>query len=296
MSVHSRRLSAVFCTLVVCHAGACMAAEEPEAAGTPEAAAEPSAHEKSARKRHGKTSPKHAAQAHRAQKHTPSKTRKKKWTPVATPEDPYGDEAEMKVYDPFEKFNRGVFAFNAVLYKYVTKPLAKFTEFILPAPVLTAANRVIDNVESPVRITSSLLQGKGHRAAQETGKLLVNSTIGIGGIWKPSDRIESLAKVPSEDIGQAFGVWGIPSGPYLVLPALGPSSARDLVGRAGDSLLSPTTWVGSTKFRNYSRAGKAVVENPDRMKTYDAATEDALDKYIALREAYTSYRNAAVDR
>jgi phospholipid-binding lipoprotein MlaA len=282
MSVHTRRISTVLCTVILCQAGDCEAAAGRAAADAPQETPSPKSQLQSASKR--------------PQKSSPRKSRRKKWTPVATAEDPYGDEAEVKVYDPFEKFNKGVFAFNSVLYKYVTKPLARFTEFVIPAPVLTAANRVIDNAESPVRITSSLFQGKGQRAAQETGKLLVNSTVGIGGIWKPSERIEALSKVPYEDTGQALGFWGIPSGPYLVVPVLGPSSVRDLTGKAGDSLLSPTTWIGTSEIRNYTRAGKVVVENPDRMKAYDAATEDALDKYIALREAYTTYRNAAIDR
>lgn len=249
------------------------------------------------RKHRVKGGNKHYTPANHTKKHHPyRKYRKKQWNPVATPDDPYGDEAEMKVYDPLEKINRGTFAFNSLFYKYIGKPLAKFTDFLIPAPVMTAANHVFENIESPIRITSSILQGKGQRALKETGKLIVNSTVGIGGVWKPSDKIESLKNVPAEDIGQTFGVWGVPEGPYLVLPVLGPSSARDLVGRVGDNCLTPTTWLGTSKFRTITRASKAVVENPNRMDTYDAATQDALDKYIALREAYTSYRNGAIER
>ena len=284
MPNNSRRFSITLCTLLALLGNTSLEAAEPAKLGQ-------------IKKHRNKGRQKYHSPASQGRKHhTYGKYRKKKWNPVATPDDPYGDEAEMKVYDPLEKINRGTFAFNSVFYKYIGKPLAKFTDFLIPAPVMTAANNVFDNVESPVRIASSLLQGKGQRALQETGKLLVNSTVGIGGLWKPSDRIESLKKVPSEDVGQTLGVWGVPAGPYLVLPVLGPSSARDLTGRVGDTCLTPTTWLGTSKFRTITRASKAVVENPDRMDTYDATTQDALDKYIALREAYTSYRNGAIER
>ena len=221
---------------------------------------------------------------------------KTEFTPVATHDDPYGDEQVRKASDPFEKMNRGVFAFNHQFYRLVTKPLAKFTNFILPTPVRTALEHVVENVEAPVRITSSLLQGKFKRAGQETGKLLVNSTVGIGGLWKPSDQIAGLKDVPREDMGQTFGKWGIPAGPYLVVPVLGPSSMRDLPGKAADSYLSPTVYLNKHTLSTITGVSKAVIENPHRMEIYDDTTSDALDPYISMRESFTSYRRSAVER
>ena len=209
-------------------------------------------------------------------------------------DDPYADEDVPKTNDALEKVNRGTFKFNHQFYRFVARPVAKATVFIIPTPVLSALGNVLENLESPVRITSCLLQAKGKRAAQETGKLLLNSTLGVGGLWKPSDRMPELKDVPAEDVGQAFGKWGVPPGPYLVLPVLGPSSARDAVGKAADSLLHPSMWVNASGVKTAATATQAVVENPDRMEAYDAATQDALDPYIGMREAFTAYRAAAV--
>ncbi len=209
-------------------------------------------------------------------------------------DDPYADEDVPKTNDALEKVNRGTFKFNHQFYRFVARPVAKATVFIIPTPVLSALGNVLENLESPVRITSCLLQAKGKRAAQETGKLLLNSTLGVGGLWKPSDRMPELKDVPAEDVGQAFGKWGVPPGPYLVLPVLGPSSARDAVGKVGDSLLHPSVWVHVAGVKTAATATQAVVENPDRMEAYDTATQDAVDPYIGMREAFTSYRAAAI--
>ena len=215
---------------------------------------------------------------------------KQEFHPVSTFDDPYGDEQVRQTPDPLEKINRGIFAFNHQFYRFVAKPVADATKFILPKPVRTALVHVIDNLETPVRVASCLLQGKIKRAGQETGKFIVNSTLGAGGLWNPAEKIDSLKAIPSEDVGQAIGSWGVPSGPYLVLPVLGPSSARDLVGKVGDVCLTPMTWISPHTVSTLTNASVAVVKNPDRMDVYDAATEDAIDAYISMRESYRSYR------
>ena len=212
---------------------------------------------------------------------------------VITPEE---EEIQSQASDPFERLNRGTFAFNHQVYRFVLKPLSRLTTFLVPEPVLDAVGNVFENLKSPVRITSSLLQGKGRRAAQETGKLLVNSTVGVGGLWKASDRLAGLKNVPEEDFGQTFGVWGVKAGPYLVLPVLGPRSVRDLVGMGADVCATPQTWVSAGNLNAWSTVADNVQRNPDRMQTYDDATKDALDPYIAVREAYSSYRANVVAR
>jgi len=214
--------------------------------------------------------------------------------PTATADDPYADEITKTSNDACEGLNRQTFKFNHQFYRFVARPIAKATTFVIPAPVLTALGQALENLESPVRITSCLLQAKTKRAAQETGKLVLNSTLGVGGLWKPSDRVDSLKNVPPEDLGQTFGNWGIPQGPYLVLPVLGPSSFRDAVGKVGDAFLHPAQWVPVSGVKAATKATQAVVENPDRLDVYDAATKDALDPYIGMREAYLEYRAAAV--
>ena len=230
-----------------------------------------------------------------------SRTRRPKrakidFAPVSTVDDPYGNEQVRPVNDGLEKINRGIFAFNHQLYRFIMKPIAKATLFVFREKGVEALGNVFENAEAPVRIVSSLLQGKVQRAGQETGKLIVNSSVGLGGLMKPSEKIESLKNVPSEDMGQTFGKWGVPAGPYLVLPVLGPSNLRDGVGKVGDTCLQPLTWVGGKEFRAWAKGTQTVAENPDRMDTYDAATSNALDPYISMREAYSSYRESAVHK
>lgn len=240
---------------------------------------------------HGK---KHRKHGKPRKAHSP--THSPKFHPVATFDDPYGDEQLQQASDPLERMNRGTFAFNAQFYRFVTKPLARFTNFIFPTPVRISLENAVENLEAPVRITSSLLQGKVKRSAQETGKLLVNSTMGVGGLWKASDRFPEFKNIPREDMGQTFGAWGIPSGPYLVLPILGPSSARDFPGKAADTCLTPSFWLREYSAGTIASASKSVIENPKRMSVYDDATKDALDPYVSVRESFTSYRKKAVEK
>jgi phospholipid-binding lipoprotein MlaA len=214
--------------------------------------------------------------------------------PVSTFDDPYGDEQVRQAPDPLEKINRGTFAFNHQFYRFVAKPIADVTKFVLPKPVRTALVHVIDNLETPVRVASCLLQGKVKRAGQETGKFIVNSTLGVGGLWSPAEKIDGLKALSNEDIGQTIGSWGVPSGPYIVIPVLGPSSARDVVGKVADVCLTPMTWVSPHTLNTLTNASVAVVKNPGRMDVYDAATKDAIDPYISMRESYLSYRDNAV--
>lgn len=212
---------------------------------------------------------------------------------AVTPEE---EEIQPQASDPLERLNRGTFTFNHQVYRFLMKPLSRVTTFLVPEPVLDAVGNVFENFKSPVRISASLLQGKGQRAAKETGKLLVNSTVGLGGLWKASDRVAALKGVPEEDFGQTFGVWGVKPGPYLVLPVIGPRSVRDLAGMGADVCASPQTWVSAGDLNVWATVADNVQRNPDRMQTYDDATKDALDSYVAVREAYTSYRNSMVGR
>ncbi len=218
--------------------------------------------------------------------------------PTTDPDDEFSTASDNrpKTSDPLEVLNRGIFAFNHQVYRFLLRPLARATEAVIPKPVLTRIGYVFDNFETPVRVVSSLLQANFSRAGKETGKLLINSTVGLGGLMRPSDHFACLADVPDEDVGQAFGKWGIPQGPYVVLPILGPSSLRDLPGKAADSALNPTIWVGSNAVR-YSLTGtRNVLLNPGRIKAYDLARDGALDQYLAIRESYLSYRAEAVRR
>jgi phospholipid-binding lipoprotein MlaA len=215
---------------------------------------------------------------------------------AGAPGDDWDDVADVKVSDPIEPVNRGVFWLNHQLYRYVAKPFSAAYKFVFPDIVRTGIRNAYDNVRFPVRFVNHTLQGRLDRSAQETGRFLVNTTAGVGGLMKPADKIPVLADVPKADTGQTFAKWGVPHGPYLVFPVLGPTSCRDLVGTAGDTALNPVAWLGflfgGAGWTTAVSAPSGAHGVPDQMDRYDAATKDSLDPYIAARTSYIQYREA----
>ena len=211
-------------------------------------------------------------------------------------QDGWDDAAEVKVSDPIEPVNRGVFWFNHQLYRYVAKPFSAAYRFVFPDIVRKGIGNAYENVRFPVRFVNHTLQGRLDRTAQETGRFVVNTTVGVGGVMKPADKIPVLADVPKPDTGQTFAKWGVPHGPYLVFPVLGPTSCRDLVGTAGDTALNPVAWLGilfgGAGWTTAVSAPSGAHGVPDQMDRYDAATKDSLDPYIAARTSYIQYREA----
>ncbi|AHF93617.1 VacJ family lipoprotein [Opitutaceae bacterium TAV5] len=217
-------------------------------------------------------------------------------------EDDFDEYALPEVFDPLEPLNRLTFKFNEGVYDYVLRPVSKGYEKVVPKPVRSGLTNFFDNIKFPVRFVGCVLQGKFKRAGKETGKFVVNTLGGLGGFIRQSDNVPELADLPREDIGQAFGRWGIGAGPYLVLPILGPGSVRDTVGQVGDSLLNPVGWrvtkeevFGGWEVQTAVYATDIINQTPDLLRTFDAAAgKNAIDPYIATRNAYLQYREAAV--
>jgi phospholipid-binding lipoprotein MlaA len=204
------------------------------------------------------------------------------------------------VPDPLEPINRATFWLNHEIYRFVLRPISKGYEKIVPEPVRKGIYNVFENVKFPVRLVNNALQGNFTRARRELEKFLINSSIGVGGIIRQSDRIPFLAEVPRTDTGLTFAKWGVKSGPYIVLPILGPSTFRDTAGLAGDYALNPVSWVTIvwgdylwTMAIPYTNTLRAL---PEQLGTYDSVTENALDRYLAARSAYIQYRNQAAAR
>jgi phospholipid-binding lipoprotein MlaA len=147
------------------------------------------------------------------------------------------------------------------------------------------------NLAFPSRFVSSAGQGEAEMALTELGRFLVNSTVGIAGLFDPATHF-GFARY-DEDIGQMFGVWGIPPGPYLVLPLLGPSNPRDTVGFVGDTLLSPLLWLPVPTY------GVGLLDVVNRRALADEqiqnARRTALDWYVFVRDAFVQNRQAAVE-
>lgn len=212
--------------------------------------------------------------------------------------DEYG--ANIAVADPLEPLNRATFWINDGLYTIALRPISKGYEKVVPRFARQGIYNAYENVKFPVRLVNHLLQGNFPRAGQETGKFLVNSTAGIGGLGRPSDHIPALADVPSADTAQTFAKWGIGNGFYLVLPLLGPSTLRDTVGLAGDYALNPITWVcfvyGDYDWIIAIPAANTLRAMPGQLAQYDTITKDALDRYLAARSAYIQNRAEAARR
>ena len=204
------------------------------------------------------------------------------------------------VPDPIEPFNRGTFWVNHQIYRYIFRPVSRTYDTVVPSVVRRGIFNVFDNLEFPKRFVNDLLQGRLPQAGMESEKFVVNSTAGVGGIMKVSDRIPALADLPRPDTGQTFAKWGIPHGAYVVVPIFGPRSARDTVGLAGDIALSPVFWVSiffpAVAWIPAVTTPDSVRTLHDRLSAYDAVTENTMDRYLAARSAYIQNRTKAASQ
>lgn len=206
-----------------------------------------------------------------------------------------------ETYDPIEGFNRKIFWFNEKADEYVLGPIARgYIEYI-PQDARTSVKHFFSNLKTPIYLGSSLLQLKFTQAGTHLGRFAINSTIGVLGLF---DAATDLGlKHEEEDIGIAFGYWGIPEGPYLVLPFLGPSNLRDFVGYAGDWALDPLNMTAVySSVPNHPTEEITLGLSATRVISTRAGLEEAIksgkessvDYYLFLREAYTQYRKGLI--
>lgn len=189
--------------------------------------------------------------------------------------------------DPWERMNRATYAFNDKFDKAIFRPVARGYRAAVPHVVRTGIRNVFDNVDTPVVMLNDLLQGQLTPFMHDTCRLLVNTVIGIGGLFDPATAM-GLEK-GDRDFGQTLGKWGAHPGPYLVLPFLGPSDVRDAFGRAADAFSTPRTYIRNS-YWNY---GSWLVEKIDarsRYLEYDRVVDSAYDPYAFLRNAYLQNR------
>jgi phospholipid-binding lipoprotein MlaA len=197
------------------------------------------------------------------------------------------DSSDSSTSDPWEPANRAVYAFNDGLDKVSLKPVAKGYRKVFPAFMRRGVNNFFSNLRTPVTIINQVLQGKGRRALSDTGRLLVNSTIGIGGLFDPA----TAAGIGEhdEDFGQTLATWGIPDGPYVMLPLLGPRNLRDAVALPLDLLAYPLYQHEETAVRD-KLLGLDAVNTRARLLAAEGLIEDSTDAYVTIREAYRQNR------
>jgi phospholipid-binding lipoprotein MlaA len=190
--------------------------------------------------------------------------------------------------DPFEGMNRATYAFNDVVDENILKPVAKGYQAVTPGFFRAGVSNVFTNVGEVATALNSLLQGKTADAASDAGRFLVNSTLGVLGLFDVATPM-GLEK-HNEDFGQTLGKWGVSSGPFLMLPLMGPSTIRDVSGRAVDSYAGYSRYVGHIPTRN-STFGLEIIDLRANLlgasSTLDTA---ALDKYQFVRDAYLQRR------
>jgi phospholipid-binding lipoprotein MlaA len=187
--------------------------------------------------------------------------------------------------DPWEGVNRVVFSFNDKVDTYTLKPLAQGYQKVTPDFIEAGIGNVFSNLGDVVVLTNDLLQGKVRDAGIDTSRILFNTTFGVLGFFDVATRM-GLQK-NDEDFGQTLGAWGLGSGPYVVLPLLGPSTVRDAAGRVPDSLLQPYPYMDHVPTRNVIRATDVVNLRADLLSAERMITGD---RYIFIRNAYLQNR------
>lgn len=202
------------------------------------------------------------------------------------------EEEVIRIADPLQPLNRGIFWVNDKLYFYLLKPVARAYRLV-PEPARVSISNFFLNLDTPIRLVNCLLQGKFNAAGTEFLRFVINSTAGIVGLFDPAKKYGGFTR-KEEDLGQTFGYYGIGQGFYLVLPVLGPSSARDGVGWVGDLFLDPWTYLDNTSLYLAVKAVDIETEISLDKDTYEQITKESLDPYVTLRNAYAQHRQKEI--
>ena len=185
----------------------------------------------------------------------------------------------------WSRFNRGVYRFNKGVDNVLLKPLAKGYQAVTPAIVDKGVTNFFENLSDVKTTVNSLLQLKGRSAASSAGRVLVNTTVGVGGVFDVASKVK--LKKYDEDFGQTMARWGVKSGPYVMLPVLGPSTLRDAVGVAVDGFIDP---VNYSNYPVTLTTAKIVDKRADLLSTEQALKGLSSDEYSALRDVWLQRR------
>jgi phospholipid-binding lipoprotein MlaA len=206
--------------------------------------------------------------------------------------DPFaGNEKNIPILkDPLEGYNRWMFGVNEILYDYALEPVTKGYRSAVHENLRIGIKNIFNNALAPVKFLSSLLQLEFKKSGQILARTLINTTLGIGGIADVAGEEYGIEDV-NEDFDQVLGYYGIPTGPYVILPFFGPSTARNIVGRTADALMSPGAISGASVGTN------VIVNTEDNINSASFIVDDkkqledsALDEYESVRDFYHQYR------
>ncbi|HLA71298.1 MAG TPA: VacJ family lipoprotein [Steroidobacteraceae bacterium] len=193
--------------------------------------------------------------------------------------------------DPWERFNRSSFVFNDALDRAIAKPVAKGYKKVTPRIIRTGVSNALSNLNTVSTIINDVLQGKMRQAGHDSGRFLLNSTLGLAGLFDPA----SAAGLENndEDFGQTLGKWGVKSGPYLMLPFLGPSTVRDSFARIPDQYTYPVNYLEDDSTR-YLIRGIDFLDLRAGLLDLDAQLERSYDRYAFVRNAWLQRREFLV--
>jgi phospholipid-binding lipoprotein MlaA len=214
---------------------------------------------------------------------------------ATTPAPGAGEQADATPgpnVDPWERLNRKTFAFNEAFDNTLLIPVAEGYQAVLPGPVRTGIGNAFNNVSDAWSAANHLLQGHPFYSAEMVTRFLVNTTLGFGGLldWASEMGLERKR----EDFGQTLGRWGVPIGPFLVLPFVGASSVRDGVGFAVDREFSLGNWLTDRKYFNWLSILELVQVRSELLPATRLINQIALDKYSFVRDAYLARRRSLV--
>lgn len=193
--------------------------------------------------------------------------------------------------DPFERFNRAIWTFDDALDHAILRPTLREYSSATPSPVARSVANFFANATYTDTIVNDLLQGKFANGANDLARFVVNSVVGVGGLFDPATRM-GLERHHA-DFGQTLGIWGVPSGPYLMLPFLGPSDLRDFLGQAADEYLTAPAYSHHPYVRWGFYALDQAIERSQFMG-FNRFIDTAFDPYAFVRNAYLQYREFAV--
>lgn len=194
--------------------------------------------------------------------------------------------------DRFEKFNRGSYKFNDTLDKYALAPASRGYAAVMPNPAEKCVSNFFYNLTVPYTAVNNVLQGKFKAAGQDICRFVINSTVGLGGCFDVASRMG----IPrhKEDFGQTLGKWGVGSGPYVMLPLLGPSTVRDVLAKPVDFIADPIGYVKIIKLKNALRAVRIIDSRVQLTSAMALVDEVAIDRYAFVRDAWLQKREAEV--
>ena len=203
---------------------------------------------------------------------------------------------EDEIYDPIEPINRAIFSFNNVADKIILEPVAKGYRK-LPSPLQSGINNFLSNLRAPLVVVNQLLQGQGTNAIESSGRFLVNSTLGVFGLFDVADNMGLEEK--EEDFGQTLATWGIGDGFYIVLPLFGPSNLRDTTGMIMTMITDPINAYAVSEGEAWivpmRTAANAVDQRSKIIDEVNALRNNSVDYYAAVRSSYYQNRKAAIN-